>query len=89
MVFVLNVNSKDSTSFMSFLNPEINTKGLILWDNNFSFETSNELLTPVLNQRTFLVNRNNKIVVIGNPLLNPRVLKQYKKFINKYSKFRN
>ncbi|MGE0077537.1 MAG: hypothetical protein AB7S48_06730 [Bacteroidales bacterium] len=78
MVFILNVNKHDSTFFMRNLQPAINAKGIILWDNNYIFEQHNKLLTPDMNLRTFMINQQNKIIQFGNPLMHPDVIWEYK-----------
>lgn len=78
MVFVLNVSKQDSTFFMRNLQPSINAKGFILWDNNFNFERENNLFTPDINLRTFMVNPENRIIQYGNPLMHPDVIWEYK-----------
>lgn len=78
MVFVINVQSLDSLSFKANLLRETRTEGVILWDNNFNFERENDLFTRDLNQRTFMMNPNNKIVQVGNSLLYPKKRKNRK-----------
>lgn len=89
LVFVLNVHSSDSTYFMMNLWPMINTKGIILWDNNFNFEHENDLFTPELDQRTFMINSKNIIVCIGSPISNPNAIGKYQKeldiFLTEYN----
>ncbi|MGE0077540.1 MAG: hypothetical protein AB7S48_06745 [Bacteroidales bacterium] len=78
MVFILNVSQHDSAYFMRNLQPIINANGIILWDNNYNFERYNKLLTTDINLRTFMVNKENKIVQYGNPLMHPDAIWEYK-----------
>lgn len=77
MLFILNVSKQDSTFFMRNLQPAINAKGIVLWDNNYNFERYNNLLTTNINLRTFMVDKHNKIVQYGNPLMHPEVIYEY------------
>jgi len=83
LIFILNVNKKDSAYFMNNLYPEINAKEIFLWDNNYNFERENQLFTKDIYLRTFMVNDTNKIIHYGNPLFEPDLLKEYKRLINK------
>jgi len=78
MVFILNVHSRDSSYFIHNLQPAIQAKGIILWDSNYNFETVNQLFTPDINSRTFLLDRENKIILYGNPIMKPELLIKYK-----------
>ncbi len=78
MVFVLNVNPADSLYFMTTLYPDVKAKGLLLWDNGYHFETDNDILTEHVTRRTFLLDENNKIIQVGNPLYNAKLLAKYK-----------
>jgi len=82
MVFILNVKSSDSSFFMRNLYPAINANGVILWDNCYSFERSNKLLTPNPFLRTFLVGKDSRIKLYGNPTMNPSIISEYKEIIN-------
>lgn len=82
LLFVLNVNSEDSTSFMVSMQPLITAKGLIFWDSNYYFETLNDLFTPDLSRRTFLLDEENEIILVGNPLFDPKLLSNYKTLTN-------
>lgn len=79
LIIVVNVQKKDSAFFMRHLQPSIKAKGIILWDNGFNFEKHNKLLTSDINRRTFMVNAENKIVLIGNPIYYPDLLVKYEK----------
>lgn len=81
LVFVLNVDDNDFKSFMVALYPLIISNAPILCDNYFRFETENDILTPNLSERTFLINRENKIILVGNPLFYPDIIEEYKKKI--------
>lgn len=81
LVFILNVSTADSAYFMRNMHPEINTRGKILWDNNFNFERENNLFTPDQSLRTFMVDKNNRIIIYGNPLMEPKLLAAYKEKI--------
>lgn len=78
LIFVLNVNKEDSIFFMRNLQPIIDVKNTILWDNAFNFEFQNELLSYDLNDRIFMVNKENKIILVGNPLMYPDLILEYK-----------
>lgn len=82
LIFVLNVSSSDSAYFMRNLEPAIKVKGTILWDNNYNFEKENKLFSPDENLRTFMVNKENKIVMYGNPVFNPDIIYEYKKYLD-------
>nr|MDA3779167.1 hypothetical protein [Bacteroidales bacterium] len=79
LIFILNVNKYDSVFFMRNLQPAIKATGIILWDNSYNFEQQNNLLTYDKNLRTFMINRKNKIIQYGNPVMNPDVIFEYKK----------
>ncbi len=83
MVFVLNVNRADSLYFMKKMRLMITAKGLLLWDNDFHFEKDNNILSESENRRTFLLDKENKIVQVGNPLFYPKLLKKYQQLILK------
>jgi hypothetical protein len=68
---------------MRHIRPAIETTGVILWDNNYHFERQNQLFTKNLNLRTFMVNKQNKIIQYGNPVMNPYLVKEYKEKLNK------
>lgn len=78
VVFILNVSRNDSSYFMLNMQPAIKAKGIVLWDNSYSFERQNKLFTPDMNLRTFMVNRENRIIQYGNPLMHPDVIWEYK-----------
>lgn len=78
LVFILNVNKTDSASFMRNLHPAIISNATLLWDNAYHFELQNKLLTYDANLRTFMVNKENKIIQYGNPIMNPDLLSKYK-----------
>ncbi|MDD4384400.1 MAG: hypothetical protein PHD06_04395 [Bacteroidales bacterium] len=82
LIFVLNVSMYDSSFFMRNLYPEIRTSGALLWDNSYHFERENRLFTQNEYLRTFMVDAENRIVVYGNPLMNPELLDEYKKRFN-------
>jgi hypothetical protein len=63
---------------MHNIQPLINADGIVLWDDNYHFESQNKLFTQYRNLRTFMVNSNNKIIQYGNPIIHPEVLSQYK-----------
>jgi hypothetical protein len=77
VVYILNVNNTDSIYFLKNLQPHINVKGIILWDNAFKFEKTNQLLTSDKNKRTILVDENNFIKIKGNPFTIKSINKQY------------
>lgn len=77
MIFILNVSRDDSAYFMRNLQPAIKAKGIILWDDNYNFERQNDLFTSDINLRTFMTNKENKIIQVGNPVRNPDVIKEY------------
>lgn len=78
MIFILNVTPIDSAHFVNTLLPEIDAIGFLLWDNDYIFERENNLLTPDVNLRTFLLDTSNTIVLYGNPILYPDVIYDYK-----------
>ena len=77
VIFILNVSKEDSVYFMRHLQPAIKATGIILWDNNYNFERQNNLFTPKVNLRTFMINNENKIIQYGNPIMNPDVIFEY------------
>ncbi|TAJ04847.1 hypothetical protein DMA11_23790 [Marinilabiliaceae bacterium JC017] len=79
VVFVLNVSQRDSAFFMNDLRPEIRASGKLLWDSHYYFELYNALLTPDKNLRTFMTNKDGKIVYYGNPIIDPSVIHGYKR----------
>lgn len=78
LVFILNVDDRDFKSFMVALYPLITSNAPILCDNKFRFETSNNIFTSDLSKRTFLVNKKNEIILVGNPLYSTDLLIEYK-----------
>lgn len=79
VIFILNVSIEDSAYFLRYLQPAIKANGIILLDNNYNFERQNNLFTPQVNLRTFMINRKNKIIQYGNPIMNPGVIFEYQK----------
>lgn len=77
MVFILNVKREDSAYFIYNYSPEINVSGVILWDNNYNFERYNRLFTPDIHKRTFMVDKNNRIIEYGNPAINSKIIYRY------------
>lgn len=82
LVFILNVSTHDSVYFMRNFQSYIKATGTVLWDNNFNFERENKLFTPDQSLRIFMLNGDNRIVLYGNPLMNPKLLDKYKKMFN-------
>ncbi len=78
-ITILNVPNQDSAYFMQNIQPFIKAKGIILWDNNYHFESRNKLFTPHINLRTFMINSDNRVVLFGNPLIHSDILHEYKK----------
>ncbi len=77
-ITILNVRKQDSAYFMHNIQPLIDANGIILWDDNYHFESQNKLFTKHRNLRTFMISANNKIIQYGNPIIHPEVLSQYK-----------
>lgn len=86
LIFVLNVLSEDSVYFMRHTQSAISANGTVLWDNNYNFEKENKLFSPDENLRTFMINSENKIVMYGNPVLNPDIINDYRRFLNEDDK---
>jgi len=82
LIFILNVFSEDSVYFMRYTQPYISAKGIIFWDNNYNFEQENKLFSPDENLRTFMIDKDNKIVVYGNPVLNKDIIVKYKLYLD-------
>lgn len=81
VIYILNVTPLDSAFFLRHLEPSIKVQGLLLWDNSYCFERTNDLLTANRNQRTFLLDERNNIILFGNPLYNPKLIEEYKKIL--------
>lgn len=79
--YVLNYKIKDSISFIKNILPKIKTKGTLLIDDNYNFERSNQLFTKDVKRRTFLIDKNNCIRVVGNPIYNRALINDYKNTI--------
>jgi len=79
VIFILNVKRNDSASFMVSIRPFIKAKGYILWDSNYYFERSNDVITSSIINRTFLLNTYGEIILIGNPLYQPDLMDVYRK----------
>lgn len=77
LIFILNVSKADSAYFMLNLQPAIKATGVILWDDNYNFERHNNLFTTDSNLRTFMTNREDKIIQYGNPVMNPDLISKY------------
>ncbi len=77
-ITVLNVSKQDSAYFMFNIQPLIKAKGIVFWDGNHFFESSNKLITSHVNQRTFMVDSTNRIIQYGNPVIHPEVLEEYR-----------
>jgi len=84
LIFILNVNNRDSVYFMRNLQPAIKAKGTILWDNNYNFERENMLFTPELNLRTFMINSENKIIYYGSPVIDSNIIYEYQEKLELY-----
>lgn len=78
-VFILNVNSADSSYFMRMIQPLINTNSILLWDSSYQFELQNDILTDDVHNRTFLVDCKGRIVLCGNPILEDKFKNLYQK----------
>jgi len=81
LVYILNVSSSDSAYFMRNFQSYIKATGAVLWDNNFNFERENKLFTPDQSLPTFMVDKDNRIIIYGNPLMDPKLLAAYKEKI--------
>ncbi|MCH7399043.1 hypothetical protein MM236_13645 [Belliella sp. DSM 107340] len=81
-IYVLNVPPADSIYFLRHFEPSIDVKGIILWDDGYTFENSNDLLTADRNLRTFLLDGKNKIKFFGHPLYDPKLIEKYKDRLN-------
>ena len=82
MVFVINFYERDFDNFMLTLYPLIKSKAVIIWDRDYFFETKNDLFTPNLNGRTFMLNVKNEIILVGSPLFGGQgILAQYEKLV--------
>lgn len=81
-IYVLNVPPSDSAYFKRHIEPHIDVNGLVLWDEGYTFENTNELLTADRNLRTFLLDENNNIKFFGHPLYNPTLIEKYKNELN-------
>ncbi len=55
-----------------------------IWDNRKEFEKYNTLPNNPL-YHTFLLDENNKILLMGTPLYNPKLWQNYKKIITKFT----
>lgn len=77
-IYVLNVPAADTIYFFRHFEPSIDVKGIILWDDAYTFETTNDLLTTDRNRRTFLLDKNNNIKFFGHPLYNSTIIEKYK-----------
>ena len=77
VVYILNVPSADSLYFLKHFEPSINVKGIVLWDNSYSFEKLNGLLTADKSYRTFLIDENNQIKLAGSPLYDSELMSNY------------
>lgn len=77
LIFIFNFKKIDSAYFMYRILPKIHVTASILWDNNYSFERQNSLFTTEMNMRTFMINDKDKVIVYGNPIINPKVLYEY------------
>lgn len=87
LIFILNVS--DSVYFKKLLSPLLKAKSVVLWDaKDHSFERTNNILLPDNNLRTFMINRENRIILIGNPLFQKGMEQKYwdkLKLVNKES----
>ncbi len=81
IIFILNVNKGDSVNFIKNMYPYIKAKGILIWDNSYHFETKNNIFTEKVSRRTFLLDENNKIIQVGNPLFEPRLYDAYKELL--------
>ncbi|AFL82848.1 hypothetical protein Belba_0179 [Belliella baltica DSM 15883] len=78
VIFIMNVSKEGSVMFLKHFEPLINVKGLILWDDEYNFENKNNLLTSDKKLRTFLIDHNNQIKIMGDPIYNTDLIKEYK-----------
>jgi hypothetical protein len=83
MIFILNVTRADSAYFMLNLQPSIRAAGILLWDNNYNFESQNNLFTTDSNLRTFMTDSEDKIIQYGNPIMNPGIISEYREKLTK------
>src|SRR5690606_24989973 len=77
MIFILNVKKADSLYFTLNLMPAIKAKSVILWDNDYHFESRNRLFTPNPYLRTFLTNSEARIIHYGDPLITQELVSVY------------
>lgn len=82
-IYILNVPPADSVYFLRHFEPAIDVQGIILWDNGYTFENTNDLPTADRNLRTFLLGTKNRIKFFGHPLYNPKLIEKYKSEIKK------
>ena len=78
----LTVVLNQEIKILQILYPLIKSKAVIIWDKDYFFETKNDLFTPNLNGRTFMLNTKNEIVLVGSPLFGGQgILAQYEKLV--------
>lgn len=82
ITFILIVGGNDFEFFKALKNNESQTFENIFHDKNNVFEMTNKI--PRESRfRTFLIDKDNKILLIGNPLFNESIDKLYEKEISK------
>ncbi|MCC5921023.1 MAG: hypothetical protein LAT68_12575 [Cyclobacteriaceae bacterium] len=82
VIHVLNVLSKDSLNFRTQFEPHLDVKGKVFWDSSYNFESQNNILVADKNRRVFLVDSNDYVKIIGNPVFDQDINIAYQKLLN-------
>jgi len=80
--YLFYVNSIDYDSFLNYEKREINFPLPLINDEENAFIKKNKLSSNKLYQ-TFLIDENNKVILVGNPLLSKEIKKLYQEEIQK------
>lgn len=81
-IFIINAGNRKARILASI--EEYDFRYPVVWDDNGYFERHNTLPDNSL-YHTFLLNRDNRVMLIGNPLYSPRLWERYKKKIKDLS----
>ena len=76
-------NTKNLAAFRHNINKMKADKYPLIYDQKNKYLENNKLPLTKKQFQTFLLNSNNEVILVGNPLYNEKLMKLYKKEINK------
>lgn len=83
--FIFTPKAKDLQLFREFVKRNNFIPALTYIDSEFSFQEQNEALKAKSKFNVFLLNQDNRILLVGNPVNNQKLWKLYQETINQFS----